>query len=271
MIIVGFGDEIIASGLARGARTRGKRIAFGDGRRIVWSRQSYEIFQNNRNVAPPGAEHDSDIEWIAHYRHRRLYGELRDGHWHFNDFRCPPGEIYFSTEEIGTIRQIAAMYPRPVVIEPTVKSIGACIGANKQWPVERYLAVARALAHDGESVISLGPDGDGWPELPRVVTSSFRDALGVLSLARLYIGPEGGMHHAAAALSVPAVVIFGGFNTPKATGYPWHSNITVGEPCGTVAACPHCAAAMASITVDRVLEAARAELLTSESRPRKVM
>src|SRR5262249_3229320 len=91
--------------------------------------------------------------------------------------------------------------------------------------------------------------------------ATFRDALCVLSLARLYIGPEGGLHHAAAALGVPAVVIFGGFNSPKATGYAWHSNIVApGEPCGTVAYCLHCRDAMKSITVERVLNAARAEL-----------
>jgi ADP-heptose:LPS heptosyltransferase len=107
-------------------------------------------------------------------------------------------------------------------------------------------------------------------KLPRVVTHSFRDALGVLSLARLYIGPEGGLHHAAAALGIPAVVIFGGFNSPKSTGYPWQSNITgsSGEPCGSVAACWHCRDAMASITVERVLEAARAELDVRRKRKR---
>src|SRR5262249_52788187 len=99
----------------------------------------------------------------------------------------------------------------------------------------------------------------GWDMLPRVVTATFRDALCILSLARLYVGPEGGLHHAAAALGVPAVVIFGGFSSPRATGYPWHSNIAApGKPCGSIAYCAHCREAMASITVERVLEAARA-------------
>jgi hypothetical protein len=257
---MGYGDEVIASGLARGAAIRGKRIAFGNGRRIVWTRQSHEIFRGNPNVAPPGSEGDRDIEWIKHFRGHRLYGELHQGHWRFRDFRCPPGEIYFDAQEHASIASWAV--PRPIIIEPAVKPVGACIGANKQWPVDRYLAVADALAAEGEFPISVGPTSNQYGEhLTRVITPTFRGALTVMSLARLYIGPEGGLHHAAAALGIPAVVIFGGFNSPKATGYPWHSNIVApGPPCGTVVSCKHCRDAMAAITVDRVLEAAVCEL-----------
>jgi hypothetical protein len=243
---------------------RGKRVAFGNRRRIIWSDQSRIIFHGNPNVAPPGSEGDPDIEWIEHYRGHRLYGDLRDGHWRFREFKCPPGEIYFDERETAAIA--SWHLPRPIVIEPTVKDRGACVGANKQWPVERYLNVAEKLRDDGEFPVCLGPSGDGWEVLPRVATSTFRDALCILSLARLYIGPEGGLHHAAAALGIPAVVIFGGFNSPKATGYPWHSNIAApGEPCGSIVFCKHCRNAMASITVDRVLEAARAELLAADA------
>jgi ADP-heptose:LPS heptosyltransferase len=161
--------------------------------------------------------------------------------------------------------------PRPVVIEPTVKDMGACVGANKQWPIERYLRVAAGLADDGEFPVSLGPTRGGWDVLPRVITETFRDALCVLSLARLYIGPEGGLHHAAAALGVPAVVIFGGFSSPAATGYPWHVNIAApGKPCGSTAYCAHCRDAMAAITVERVLEAARAELDAADAKRRRM-
>lgn len=271
---MGYGDEIIASGLARGAKTRGQRIAFGDGRRIVWSWQSRVIFQNNPNVAPPGSEQDDDVEWIEHYNGHRLYGEVSGAHWRFRDFRCPPGEIYFSDRELERMRGLKGA-PPVVIIEPSVKDHGACSGVNKQWPVERYIAVARALSIDGETTLSLGPPTASaeWPGLPRVETPSFRDALAVLSCARLYIGPEGGMHHAAAALGVPAVVIFGGFNSPRSTGYPWHSNLAVGEPCGSIGPCGHCRDAMASITVERVVEAARAHLRAGEAvlKQRKVM
>jgi Glycosyltransferase family 9 (heptosyltransferase) len=176
-------------------------------------------------------------------------------------------EIYFDNDELMAIANWRA--PRPVIMEPTVKERGACIGANKQWPLDRYLAVAEELSRDGEFTISIGATAEGWDKLPRVVTPTFRDALGVLSLARLYIGPEGGLHHAAAALGIPAVVIFGGFNSPKSTGYPWHSNLSVGEPCGSVDYCVHCRDALNSITVERVVEAARGELNALDARRRQ--
>jgi hypothetical protein len=53
--------------------------------------------------------------------------------------------------------------------------------------------------------------------------------------------PEGGLHHAAAALGVPAVVIFGGFIAPRHTGYAAHVNLfTGGEACGMRLPCDHC-------------------------------
>jgi hypothetical protein len=49
--------------------------------------------------------------------------------------------------------------------------------------------------------------------------------------------------------------------------YPWHTNIAApGEPCGSIAHCAHCREAMAAITVERVLEAARAELDAADAK-----
>lgn len=158
----------------------------------------------------------------------------------------------------------AALPPEPfIVVEPRVKPTGACAGDNKQWPTERYAALADALKREtGLRVVQLVPPYVralfGAVEVIR--TPTFRHALAVLKRAELYIGPEGGLHHGAAAVDTKAVVIFGGFNTPRSTGYPWHANLTVGEPCGTIAPCPHCRDAMASIGVDQVLDAALGQL-----------
>ena len=261
---MGYGDEIIGSGLARGAAARGRRIAFGDGSRIFWSRQAAEIYLNNPNVAPPGSEHRArDLEWIPYYKGRRFYGhqvgEKRD-RWKFVDWTCPTGEIYFSDQERVAFRKKwpDGLPERPVVIEPTVKAHGACNGHNKQWPIERYREVAHQITKAGHWVVRLGTNPMDAPELDLVHTATFREALIFLAMARLYIGPEGGLHHAAAALGIPAVVIFGGFNTPRSTGYSWHENLTAGgdaSPCGMIEPCPHCARAMKAISVSDVLAA----------------
>jgi ADP-heptose:LPS heptosyltransferase len=107
------------------------------------------------------------------------------------------------------------------------------------------------LRKDGHRVIEIG-DGLKAPD--------FRHALAVMERAALYIGPEGGLHHGAAAVGTKAVVLFGAWIPPQVTGYDSHINIATGKACGSLKACPHCAEAMASISVDQVFEAARSQL-----------
>lgn len=258
----GLGDELQATALARGLAAQGKRAAFGDGRRQVWSAQSHLLFRGNPNIAPFGTERAGDV-WIEHYRGHRLYGQVVGGRWVFRDFVCPPGEVFLTREEKAFA--LGRLWgPDPVaIIEPRVKPVGACQGANKSWGVAKYEELAsRLLAATGCRPIQLVPKGLAplLRDVDAIETPDFRHALAVMGLAALYIGPEGGLHHGAAAMGTPAVVIFGGFNTPRSTGYAWHENIAVGEPCGTIEACWHCKAAMESISVDRVLEGAVRQL-----------
>lgn len=264
---MGLGDELLATGLARGAAARGKRVAFGDGHRQFWSAQSFELFRGNPNIAPIGSE-GADTEWHAHYRGHRLYGEIRGDRWVFRDCEWQPGEVFLTKEEKAFALGRMSGGDPIAIIEPRVKPIGACQGANKQWGRAKYQELASRLpAATGARPVQLVPKGLAplLEDVDAIETPDFRHALAVLGLANLYIGPEGGLHHGSAAMGTPAVVIFGGFNTPRATGYPWHENIAVGEPCGSVAACPHCAAAMASISVDRVIEGAVRQLNRREA------
>ncbi len=75
-----------------------------------------------------------------------------------------------------------------------------------------------------------------------VETPTFRNALAILSKAKLFVGTDGGLHHAAAALGIPSVVIWTGFSSPRHLGYDTHRNIHDGsEPCGTFnSVCKHC-------------------------------
>lgn len=258
---MGYGDELMGSGIARGAAARGKLIAFGDGKRILWHDNAHQIFKNNANVARPGDEWRGNLEWVAHYPGRRAYHLGREGNrWIFNpDFRAKPGEVFFDRDELdeGT-RRLAGT--RPIIIEPNVKTSAP----NKSWTPGRYQEVADALMAEGHDVAQLVPSSYAATlrGVHTITTRSFRMALAVLRGARLYVGPEGGLHHGAAALGIRGVVIFGSFTHPRNTGYAGlHTNIFVGdEPCGRQRACEHCKAAMASITVEQVLEATHAHL-----------
>lgn len=246
---MGIGDDIIATGMARGAADRGKRIAFGDRSRIRWGPHSAMVFKNNPNVAPPGSERERNIEWIDYYKGNRKYNRQSSDRWIWNyDFKAIPGEFFFGADE-----EVHEYDPDLILIEPNVPN-KPC-GPNKQWPLDRWKRVVNELTvaafnvrqfeYGGTNRISHG-----------IQTPTFRHAAAALKGARLAILHEGGLHHAAAALGVPAVVLFGGFVPPAVLGYDGHVNLTGGAiACGKFTRCQHCVDAMNAITVDNVLQA----------------
>lgn len=258
---MGYGDQLMGSGLARGARARGKRVALGDGRRILWEPSSFEIFRGNPNLAAPGSERDADIEWEPFYKGHRQYNKRIAGRWKWNlAFHAVPGELFFDAAETAAGKRYGDGF---IVVEPQ-SAQWKPVAANKDWGVSRYQAVADRLRADGHRVVQFRGVKSAEHRLTGVEqlgTSSFRDALSVLANAKLYIGGEGGLHHGAAAVGIPAVVLFGGFIPPSVTGYASHINLTGGaQACGSLQPCPHCRRAMLAISVDDVFNAAREKL-----------
>ena len=101
----------------------------------------------------------------------------------------------------------------------------AAYGPAKEWPVDRFAEVVRKLAREGWAVAVTGkPVHEArfarLTSLGSVVNLMGRTDLtglaGVLAGAGLFIGNDSGAGHLAAALGVPAVVIFGSTN-PEAT------------------------------------------------------
>lgn len=257
---MGYGDELVASSFAKGAKARGKRIAFGDGKTIDWHPFAKQIFIGNPNVAPPGSERDPDIEWVDHYRGHRCY--VRDnkiGKWTYIPHTIKqPGEVFLLPEEEQWAARHFVTEPF-VLIEPSIPHFKA-MARNKQWPVGYYQQLTDLLIKAGYSVVQFrynppfGP-GNILHSTDVLDTPSFRHSLALMRRAKFYVGPEGGMHHGAAAVGTPAVVIFGGYISPDITGYAHHYNHYVGgEPCGRFEVCQHCAEALASITVEQVFE-----------------
>lgn len=253
---MGLGDQLIATGLARGAAARGKRIAFGDGRRISWDRHSTEIFRGNPNIAAPGSEGAPDIEWHPYRKGNRLYNRIAPdrSRWFWNEFNPVPGELFFDAAEVQAGARLGSGF---VLVEPNVERHKSS-AVNKEWGFAKYKAVSLSLLAEGYRVAQFAyPGAQLLPGTEKFPASTFRDALAVLSNAALYVGPEGGMHHGAAAVGVPAVVIFGGWISPSSTGYAAHVNLTGGaDACGRLSPCQHCREAMERITVERVFSAA---------------
>lgn len=256
---VGYGDSLMATGVARGAASRGKRVALGDGQKILWDQHSHHVFLHNPNLAPPGSEGAGDLEWVAHYKGHRLYNKQIAGRWLWNtDFSVTPGEIFLTGQEVAIGRRTGRGF---IVIEPNVPRWKS-VAANKDWGLARYQALADVLIRNGHRLVQFMYGNE--PSLRGVFqlkTRSFRDAAATLGNAWLYVGPEGGLHHAAAAVGLRAVVLFGGFIPPSVTGYVTHVNLTGGaDACGSLNKCVHCHDAMLAISVEEVVRAVEDQL-----------
>jgi ADP-heptose:LPS heptosyltransferase len=265
---MGYGDDIMATAEAREARRRhpGRKILIGDGRREFFS----PIYKNNPNIDRlRGVSKTDDVHWVRnHPGHRPYYDPERSTAERlvFTDFAATPGDLCFSRFENWLASWRSGARRDFIVMEPLIK--GSFSSGNKDWGFPKWQAVARELARK-HRIVQFGPRGaqtlDGAARIP---TSSYRGAAAILARSRLFIGTEGGLHHAAAALGIPAVVIFGGRVSPKNLGYPSHVNLYVDmpeSPCGRNTPCAHCAACMEAITVDQVLDAARLALSFSHA------
>lgn len=126
---------------------------------------------------------------------------------------------------------------------------------NKNWGIENW---QRVVDNMPIPVVQLLQTRVAKPMRGAIgiYTGHFRQAAAVIAHAALVMCNEGGNHHMAASMRVPAVVIFGAFIPPSVTGYDFHENIAIETPegfCGEFRECRHCNKAMAKITPDMVL------------------
>lgn len=258
---MGIGDEIMAAGVARvhhaatGQRVRilrrsGKPRWFDIWNYLPWMAQPeergefHEIYAKDAQDLRPYIERKTDRQWI------------------WRAYRPEVSGFVFTASEIEFAR--AAL--DAVIIEPHIKP-GA--SPNKAWPWQRWQQLVAAAPE--LPWMQLGPQGtrrlDGVRHL---ATRDFRLAAAALAEARAAVLTEGALHHAAAAVHTPAVVIRGGFIGPLVTGYPGQVDFFEGGAwplgCGMRVSCAHCQAAMMGITVTAVLRALRKVLSEQEVR-----
>jgi len=245
---MGLGDWIMASAEVKEANeATGKKIKIGNGVSMYLDDQ---VFANNYRMASP---EEKDVVWVHNYpKHRPYLKGEQDGHMIFNDgYRPKPGEIFLSDKEKAwSDKQIDKPF---ILIEPNVKSTFIHT-INKAWDKWDQL-----VKHD-LPWLQVGNSSakryTNWIE-----TKTFREALAILNKASVFVGTDGGLHHAAAALGIPSVVIWTGFSSPRHLGYDTHRNIHDGsEPCGTYSGvCKHCLLKAKQITVEQVLDAVNTE------------
>lgn len=130
----------------------------------------------------------------------------------------PQPEFPIDPDAEEKIRSFIGDGPDFAILNP-----GAGWGA-KQWPAERYGAVAKELAKRGlRPLVNFGPGED---ELARTVeetsagaavriSCSIAELISLTRRARLFIGGDTGPMHLAAALRIPVVAIFGPTNPAR--------------------------------------------------------
>ena len=127
---------------------------------------------------------------------------------------------------------------------------------NRDWGFEKWQEVVTRLSGLYEFIQITYGDRKKINGCININGLNFRTSAAILSRCDLFLGPEGGMHHAAAATNKEAVVIFGGHISPKITGYNFHSNLFSKDPkspCGSKILCDHCYKCLKNITTNNVI------------------
>jgi ADP-heptose:LPS heptosyltransferase len=230
----------------------------------------HELWEGNPILATPAdvakGERVHRLKNASGCRPYIRYPFTRDTGWHYtpgwsvNDYR---GRLYLAPAERQTGVDLRATHGPYVLIEPSPKPDQP----NRQWPWARYAAVVDACpaitfvqpVHARTKAVL-----PGTLQMPCQI---FRETCGLLAATTCYVGPEGGLAHAAAALRIPAVAIFGGCVSVPVMGYVDHVNLadtSPETPCGRIRPCPHCVTAMEAITVEQVVGALRGVVARQE-------
>lgn len=242
---MGLGDEIMITALANKNRREGwLTIVTGKDGNLRW----HPVWDSNPNMY-----RNSDINIVAtlgiktekNHSGRRHYidwTQSTSDRWVFQPWDIEPGEIFFSREE-NFFHNAARLDNADILIDPGIKDGRD----NKQWGSGKWLTLCNMLEAAGLPYNVNDPAKS--PDL--------RVWLGNLKRYKLIICHEGGLHHAAAALGIPCITIFGGFISPEITGYilPNHRNLThAKEFCGMILPCQHCQEEMNAIHPKEVME-----------------
>jgi ADP-heptose:LPS heptosyltransferase len=181
--------------------------------------------------------------------HRPYIAAKTPERWTWRKYKPTPAEIVFTPEELA----FAEPYRDAIMVEPNTKAIGH---TNKAWSAIRWQHLDNEMRKLKLRVVQCGPQGARFlNHATPVYTDTFRKACAVLSVCKAFVGTEGGLMHAAAAVSTPAVILWSEFISPNVTGYDAHRNIRhAGSACGRRTDCPSCQASMLAITVDEVLD-----------------
>jgi heptosyltransferase III len=144
-------------------------------------------------------------------------------------------EVLRIADALGIARAVeivapaGALAPEHAVAEPYAVIHASPMFRYKQWTLDGWRALARALAARGLDLVATGGPADSsyldalWDDMPAVrrldARLSWPEIAALLSRARVYVGPDTSVTHLAAASGCPTVALFGPTD-PRLWG-PW--------------------------------------------------
>jgi hypothetical protein len=245
---VGWGDELMAAGEAQ-AVSGGEKVAIvtrgGQAR-------THEAWIGNPVIAKPHERHQKEV--INSSGARPYISGVEPDRWVWKPYKPKPCTIYATPEELTFANSLKEGF---ILIEPSLKSARAQDNVNRNWGWDRFQAVVDGFPADW---VQFGDRNTKLLKGARLIeTPSIRMAAAAMTRASAAVLPEGGLHHTAAALNLPSIVIFSGFIGPDVTGYENQVNLygATGLGCGKRIKCLHCEKALASITPEMVIDKLR--------------
>jgi len=274
---MGFGDEIMATYYAKIEKQKhpDRQVVVGN----YETKQALDsrVFFNNPNISDPKKlDENKIVHFVDLNNTNRPYIDWQKStvhkyYWKLNH-RAIPGELYFDQQEINeaqnAIKEAITFWKSSnstehkgiIFVESSrvEKKLSQHGGENKNWGFKKWDETIGILKKS-YLIINSSYRNSFSHQHTFSYDCNFRTACAIMKYCNLYLGPEGGFSHVAAALSKPAVVVYGGWIPPQVIGYDFHENLYVdieGSPCGIRdRECDHCKKCMDLITVDNVINA----------------
>jgi len=268
------GEDIMATGEAKliCEANPNAKVAFGnpetlsqdDGgkTKLYWS----EMFENNPHIFQPD-ENPEELIISANYPTSRPFINYARTKYsqtdqqkkvpykvaYDPDYVPTRGELFFSESEITTAQELIQGLDTPIIFLNPFADI-----ANKHWLEDRWEDLIKKTSYH---FVQLTYDSQqpSLNDVAQIKANTFRQACAVLSVSAehgVLLSIDSHLHHAAAAVNLPSVVLWSHYSHPDNLGYDDHINIrwdATGKPCGLRDACIQCKKSMEMIKVDDVI------------------
>jgi hypothetical protein len=255
----GIGDDLLCTTVFRELKKRGEA-------RIVVRSKHRSLFRGNPDV---DIVLRAKLPWIAPLMVHGLsflqlaYDVPLSEHLLAIMCRCAgvTGEIalrpymFLRPDEVA----VGRLFERQIAIQSSGLS-AAIPMRNKEWFPERFQDVAHRL-QGRAPLIQLGAASD--PPLKGALDlrgkTSLRQAAAILSHSLVFVGQVGFLMHLARAVDCRSVIVYGGREAPRMTGYIANKNLvgaTPCSPCWEQDKCDHDRECMRMISVEAVTTAA---------------